>query len=330
MLKSIRKSFFLALATITIGLSLPIQAQTWPTRPITIIVPFDAGGMSDRIARIAAPFLSKELGQPVTVINKSGAGAMLGHIALLKSNDGHTIAMTDVNRIPMNIHLTNAAFGLQDFDTLNLSSGDYSQMIVNNDSTIKSARDVLERLRRDPKSVSFAVQNGGADIINLNIWLRSIGVDPAQMRVMTTNGGAPTRNSVLGQVVDVAVVGAEGNIPLRDRVRGILLFADQREPAWRDVPTNVEFARDQRLTSNDWVPGSQRAWMLSTAFAKANPTVRTRWISALEKMHKDPEVLDAFSKANIDITWLGADRTSKLYLQGSNNIVKYVDLIRKP
>jgi tripartite-type tricarboxylate transporter receptor subunit TctC len=65
------------------------------------------------------------------------------------------------------------------------------------------------------------------------------------------------------------------------------------------------------------------------AFSKANPTIRARWISALEKVHKNPEVIEAFKKADIDLTWYGADRTTKLYVQGSNTIVKYVDLVKK-
>jgi putative tricarboxylic transport membrane protein len=330
MFSTSRRSILHVVTALIFGWSLPVLAQTWPTRPITVIVPFDAGGQNDRIARIAAPFLSKELGQPVTVINKPGAGAMLGHTALLAADDGHTIAMTGVDRIPLNIQLAKASFALQDFDTLNLSSGDYSQMIVLNDSAIKSAHDLWERLRRDPGSVSFGVQSGGTDIINLTIWLRSAGVDPAKVRIMNTTGGGPTRAAVISKTVDVAVVGAEGNIPLRDKVRGLLVFADQREPAWRDVPTNVEFAREHKVSVADWVPGSQRTWTLSTAFSRTNPAARARWVTALEKVHKDPEAVAAFRKANIDVTWLGAERTSKLYLQGSNNIVKYVDLIRKP
>lgn len=331
-MKSTRRSALqlIALAALALGPALPSWAESWPTRPITVIVPFDAGGTNDKIARIAAPFLSKELGQPVNVINKPGAGAMLGHTTLLKADDKHTIAMTGIDRIPLNIELAKAEFKTQDFDTLNLSAGDYSQMFVSKENTIKTAKDILDRLRKDPASVSFAIQSGGTDIINFNIWLKSAGIDPAKVRIMNTTGGSPTRQAVLTKTVDVAIVGAEGNASLRDKINALLVFAEERTKAWPNVPTNVEFAKANKLTGDEWVPGSTRAWTLSTAFAKANPDVRARWIAALEKVHKNPEVIEAFKKADIDLTWYGADRTTKLYVQGSNTIVKYVDLIRKP
>jgi tripartite-type tricarboxylate transporter receptor subunit TctC len=330
MMKSTRRAALqiLAAGLLVINAS-PTWSQPWPTRPITIIVPFDAGGTNDRIARITAPFLSKELGQPVTVINKPGAVAMLGNTMLLKANDNHTIAMTSMDRIPLNIKLFNADFKLNDFDTLNLSSGDYSQIFVSNESNIKSARDILDRLRRDPSSVSFAIQSGGPDIINFTIWLKSAGIDPAQVRVMNTSGGAPTRLAVLGKTVDVAIVGAEGNVSMREKIRALLVFSDTRTKAWPDVPTNIEFARENKLANDEWVPAGQRTWTLSTAFSKSNPMVRARWISVLEKIHKNPEVIEAFRQANIDITWYGADATSKMYMQGSNTMIKYVNLIQK-
>lgn len=92
-------------------------AQQFPSKPITVVVPFATGGFNDRMARAFAPFLQKQLGQPVTIVNRGGAGAQLGHAYLLaQPADGHTIAMTSVNYIATNIGLNKAPFKQEDFD----------------------------------------------------------------------------------------------------------------------------------------------------------------------------------------------------------------------
>ena len=233
-------------------------AQAFPSKPVTILVPFDAGGFNDRIARAFAPFLEKQLGQPMTVVNKGGSGALLGHTYLLQQPaDGYTIAMTSVNYVSTNIGIANAKFSLQDFDVLNLPSADFSLLATAADSKWKSMKQVIDALKQDPKSVSIGVQPGSNDLINITLLLKGAGIDTKAVRIVNFKGGGPTRNAVVGNTVDIGLVGAEGWVALAPRIKALLNFSDERLDDWKDVPTVEEFAKENKLKV-EWVPGSQR------------------------------------------------------------------------
>ena len=73
-----------SLAAAVVAPAVATAQEDFPSRPITMVVPFDTGGYNDRLARAFAPFLQEELGQPITIINRGGAGAMLGHMYFLQ------------------------------------------------------------------------------------------------------------------------------------------------------------------------------------------------------------------------------------------------------
>lgn len=141
---------------------------------------------------------------------------------------------------------------------------------------------------KDPKSVSIGVQPGSADLINITLLLTAVGIDPAQVRLVTFKGGGPARNAVLGGTVDVGLVGAEGFLPLRSRVVPLMLFNDERLADWADVQTITEYAKAKNLTV-EWVPGSQRGWVLPAGVGKQNPAIRAKWVDAIEKAMNDPQ-----------------------------------------
>ena len=105
--KSLARLALIAGVALTgLGTSTLATAQAFPSRPLTIVVPFDTGGFNDRMARAFAPFLQKQLGQPITIVNRGGSGGLLGHTYFLQQPpDGYTIAMSSVNFIPTNIGL---------------------------------------------------------------------------------------------------------------------------------------------------------------------------------------------------------------------------------
>ncbi|MGA1336911.1 MAG: Bug family tripartite tricarboxylate transporter substrate binding protein, partial [Burkholderiaceae bacterium] len=257
------------------------MAQAFPSKPVTILVPFAPGGFNDRIARAFAPYLQKQLGQPVTVVNKGGSGALLGHTYLLQQPaDGYTIAMSSVNYISTNIGVANAKFKVEDFDVLNLPSSDYSLLATSFDSKWKNMKQVIDALKKDPKSVSIGVQPGSNDLINIMLLLKGAGVDTSKVRIVTFKGGGPTRNAVLGGTVDIGLVGAEGWIALKSRIDALMVFNDERLPDWKDVPNVEEFAKANKFDV-EWVPGSQRGWTLAAEVGKKNPAVRAKWIEVI-------------------------------------------------
>jgi tripartite-type tricarboxylate transporter receptor subunit TctC len=304
-------------------------AQAFPDRPLTILGPFNTGGFNDRMARAFAPFLQKQLGQPLTVVNRGGAGALLGHTYFLQQPaDGYMIAMTSVNFIPTNIGLQDAKFKLSDFDCLNLPSNDFSMLATSKDSAWKSVDQVLDALKKDPKSVSIGVQPGSADLINITLLLRAAGIDPTQVRLVTFKGGGPARNAVLGGTVDVGLVGAEGFLPLRSRVVPLMLFNDERLPAWADVQTVTEYAAAKNLNV-EWVPGSQRGWVLPAGVGKQNPAIRARWVDAIQKAMNDPQWIAMAKELQLPNPWYGPEKSQQSFIKGSETVSKHMDLLKK-
>ena len=87
-----------ALAFYACEMASQARAQTYPARPIRLVVPFGAGGGTDNLARIIEPFISKALGQPLIIDNRPGAGSVIGMDAVAKSaSDGYTLVMTDTS-----------------------------------------------------------------------------------------------------------------------------------------------------------------------------------------------------------------------------------------
>jgi putative tricarboxylic transport membrane protein len=318
-------------ALIGLGTSMSVMAQqAFPNKPLTILVPFDTGGFNDRMARAFAPFLQKQMGQPITVINRGGSGALLGHTYFLQQPpDGYTIAMTSVNFIPTNIGLQNAKFKLQDFDSLNLPSNDFSMLATSTDSKWKSMDQVIDALKQNPKSVSIGVQPGSTDLINITLLLRAAGIDPAQVRLVTFKGGGPTRNAVVGGTVDVGLVGAEGFLPLRSRVVPLMLFSDERLPEWADVPNVVEYSKSKKFNNVEWVPGSQRGWVLPAAVAKNNPQARAKWLDAIQKASQDPQWIVTAKEQQFPNPWYGPEKSQASFIKGSEVLFKYMDILKK-
>lgn len=324
-----RLAAFAGVALSGLGSSTLAFAQAFPTRPLTILVPFDTGGFNDRLARAFAPFLQKQLGQPITIVNRGGSGALLGHTFFLQQPpDGYTIAMSSVNFIPTNIGLQKAKFKLQDFDCLNLPSNDFSMLATSADSKWKNIDQVLDALKKNPKSVSIGVQPGSADLINITLLLRAAGIDPAQVRIVTFKGGGPARNAVVGGTVDVGLVGAEGFLPLKSRVVPLMLFNDERLAEWADVPTVVEYAKANKLTV-EWVPGSQRGWVLPAEVGKKNPAIRAKWVEALEKATNDPQWIAMAKELKFPNPWYGPEKSQASFIKGSEVLSKHMDLLKK-
>ena len=313
----------LGLGTASIGM-----AQSFPSKPITILVPFDVGGFNDRIARSFAPYLQKQLGQPVTVVNRGGSGALLGHTFLLQQPpDGYTIAMSSVNYVSTNIGLQNAKFKLEDFDILNLPSSDYTLLATASDSNWKSLKQVIDALKKDPKSVSIGVQPGSADLINVTLLLRAAGIDPKEVRIVTFKGGGPTRNAVVGKTVDIGLVGAEGWVALKTRINPLMIFADERDLEFKDTPIIEEFAKANKMAI-EWVPGSQRGWTLSAEVGKKNPAVRARWIEAIQKAMQDPQWIATANELKYPNPWMGPEKSQAAYIKGSRTLDKHMDLVK--
>lgn len=319
-------------AATLVGVSAPSivrAADKYPSRPIKIMIPFAPGGGSDRLTRVFIPFLQKELGQPLTVEYMPGGGTVLGNSYLLAQKpDGYTISNTGVNYTAVTIAQGLAKYKAEDFWPINLPSRDFTLGAVASDSPITSFKEVLEKLRKDPKSLSLGMQAASVDYLNLILALRAAGVDTAQLRVVTYDGGGVVRNAVMGSQVDVGFVGAEGYLPLMSKIKPLVGFWDKALfPEFDSTPSIVKVGTDLGFKA-EFVEGSQRGWVIQTSLKDKNPEVYKVLVAAFERATKDPEAVKASEAQQLPLVWYGPEASNEAYMRTCATCVKHAELLR--
>lgn len=314
-------------ATMATTLAMPaiVRAQSYPSRPLNIVVPFATGGYNDRLARAFAPYLDREFGQPSVIVNQPGAGAQLGHMyALQQPNDGYTLLCTSAAPyIPLSILLQNAPYKVEDFHMINLPSRDYTLAATSSDSDIQDFQQVIDMLKSDPSSVSIGVQPASADYANMVLTMQTVGIDPAGLRVVTYDGGGPARNAAAGGQVDVAFVGAEGFLPLKDRVKPLAIYAAETVDFYPEAPTVAAAGVD-----TDFVEGSMRGWAVSSALVNEEPEIYQTLAGAVERASKNPEAIEALKLQELATTWYGPEKSNAALQANFEKMSKYVDLLK--
>lgn len=315
-----------SVAAATLGAPSILRAQgAFPNRPINVVVPFDTGGYNDRLSRAFAPFLQEELGQPLTIINRGGAGALLGHLFFMQQPvDGYTILCTSAAPyLPLNILTQDADFAITDFHMVNLPSQDYTLMATSAGSDLATIDDVVSRLMADPTSVSIGIQAASADLVNLSILCENKGIAFDQLRLVTYDGGGPARNAVAGGVVDIGLVGGEGFLPLRDQVRPLLTFDNRQRNDWEGAIVTDVMGADAKF-----VVGSQRGWGLHAALREADPEAFQTLTNAIEAASKNPAAIEALTAQQLATDWYGPEESNRMLAATATVMEQYIGLLQ--
>ncbi len=218
-------------------------AQAYPSRPITLIVPFPPGGSTDVAARIAADHMSRTLGQQIVVQNLSGAGGTTGSTRAMRSDpDGYTILMGQMGTHAAAVALyPNLAYKpAEDFETIGLVTGFPIIIAAKKDFPAKDLKEFVAYLKANSASLNQAHAGVGSIFFTTCLLLNSIvGSKPTQVPF---NGGAPAMTALVGGQVDYMcadiITGGTHHEGGRIKVYGIA--APARNPALPDVPTTAE------------------------------------------------------------------------------------------
>lgn len=312
-------------AAATVASPAILRAQSgYPSRPISVVVPFNTGGYNDRLARAFAPMLQPLLGQPLNIVNRGGAGALLGHTFFMQQpDDGYTICLSSFGPyIPLNILTQNATFTVEDFHMINLPSQDYTLMATAADSDLHSIDDVMERIRNDPASVSIGVQPASADLVNLTILMEAEGISTDDLTLVNYDGGGPARNAAAGGVVDVALVGGQGFLPLAEQIRPLLTFSDEQRDGWEGALITDVLGDDA-----PFVAGSQRGFGVHSSFVENHPDRYQILLDAIETASKDPANIASLEEQQLATTWYGPETSNRQLRSTAALMEQYLDLL---
>jgi len=230
-----------ALLVLAAALLAPLaQAQAFPSRPVTLLITFPAGGPTDLAGRALAEATAKYLGQPVVVENRPGATGTLGAAALVNAKpDGYTVSMIPVTalRLP---HMENVPFDpMKDIRYVMGVSGYVFAVVVRADAPWKTMADLVAHAKANPEKVSYGSHGiGGSVHLAMEELSAAQGV---KLNHVPFKGSADMLRAMLGGHLDVAV-DSTGAVPhvASGKARVLAVFTENRVPVWPDAPTLKE------------------------------------------------------------------------------------------
>lgn len=262
-------------------------AQGWtPTRNVEIVAGSAPGGSNDRTARLLEKVLSQYKLTPttITVVNKAGGGGSIAYTyAAQKTGDPHVLVVTSGNLLSNRI-LGTSPLTLDDLTPIASMTQDYAVFAVNSASSIKTGKELVAQLKKDPRSlnVGFANAFGSSRHMALGLLIKAIGANPRDVKPVVFKGSAEAITALLGQHLEYVVIGAVNSLShvAAGRMRVLAVASPQRLSG---PLSNVPTWREQGV---DLVHGSWRGFFGAKGITPAQVAY---WEATLKKVSETPE-----------------------------------------
>ncbi|MGQ0578487.1 MAG: tripartite tricarboxylate transporter substrate binding protein [Betaproteobacteria bacterium] len=281
-------------ALLAFGLLVGIaQAESYPSKPIRIVVPYPPGGFNDTLARTLGQKLNDKWGQPVVVDNRPGGGTTVGtHLVAKASADGHTLLIVSF------------AFGVnpslyrqlpydtrRDFAPVALAAGTPNILVVNPRLPVKSVLELIALAKSKPGKLNYATAgNGSSSHLSMEMFKRLAGVDFVHIPY---KGSAPAVTDLIGGQVDVMF----DNVPnvlqhvKAGKLRALAVSSRERSPFIPDLPTVAEAG----------VPGFDvSVWFGMVAPTSTPKVVVFQLNTEINRILNLPEVVELFHKQGVE------------------------------
>jgi tripartite-type tricarboxylate transporter receptor subunit TctC len=263
--------------------SLQAHAQDYPNKPITLVMPYAAGGPGDVITRIYAAALQKVLGQQVIVENPAGAAGSIGTAKVARSKpDGYTLLMTHVSHATNPFMFKNLSYSpVDDFEPIGLATEGPMVLVARKDFPAKDGREFLEYVRNNAAKLSMGHAGSGsaAHLCNLK-FMQALKVNITQVPY---KGAAPALNDLMGGQLDFMCDQTSNNLPSvqTGRVKAYAVAGTQRLSQLPEVPSLQEAG----------LSGFEISIFFGLYAPKGTPRpVLDRLTAALQQSVRDPEV----------------------------------------
>jgi tripartite-type tricarboxylate transporter receptor subunit TctC len=297
-----QRRHWITLATLVVAatpvLTTPVAAQTWPARPIKLVVPFPPGGLVDNMARLVAPKLAQELGQSIVIDNKPGAGGNLGAAeAARAAADGYTLLMASPPLTISPALYAKLPYKPEQIAPVGLLGRVPNVLVVNPSSGIQSVADLTARIKAKPGQLNYA-SNGQGTSLHLSAELYK-----SQSGLFVTHipyrGAAAGLTAVMADEVNLMFDNLPSALGLINsgKLKALAVTTPQRSSVLPNVPTMEEAG----------VKGYQVfAWFGLAAPAGLPAPIQQKLEQALERVANQAEVKSAMQKAGAEPTWVNA------------------------
>jgi tripartite-type tricarboxylate transporter receptor subunit TctC len=285
------------------------RAQDYPSRPITMIVPFPAGGPTDTLGRILSERMRVSLGQTIVIENVTGAGSTIGVTrAAQAAADGYTLALGNWTSFVGSGALYRTSYDLlKDFEPVSLLTFAPMLIVGKNALPAKDAKELIAWLKANPDKASAATVGAGSAAHVCGLYFQD--KTNTRFQFVPYRGGAPAMQDLVGGQIDLMCAEASQTLTY------VRVMSHTRWPALPDVPTTDEIGTPGMYISfwhGLWVPRGAPKEVLTKLNAAvvdtlADPTVRARLADLGQviatREQQTPTALAAYHRAEIDKWW---------------------------
>ncbi len=310
---------------VLLAFAVPAQAQdSYPTKPVTMIVPFPPGGVADIVGRPLAAALEKSLKQPVVVVNRSGAGGAVGMSQVAKSApDGYTIlmALSSISIFPVSDRINGKApaYEMKDFAPIALVTADPTVLVVRADSAYRTLKDFVDAAKANPGKINYSSSGVyGTLHVAMEIFANAAGI---KLFHVPYQGGGPAVTALLGGQVEALASGpaaAIGQIK-GGKMRALAAWSDQRLALMPELPTFRELGYDAEFY----------IWAGVFAPAATSAPILARLRDAVRNAVNDADFKGAMEKVATPISYLDAPEFQKFWDHDARRLAVALEKIGK-
>lgn len=287
--------FFLGLLTCTtLALSTSVHGQSFPSKPIRIVVPFPPGAFNDTLGRTLAAEFNKGFAPGSVVENRPGAGTVIGTSEVLRAPpDGHTLLIVAFPFALINsIHPQSKIDVTRDFAAVSLVGATSNLLVVNASSPFKSVKDLIDAAKSNPGAVPYASPgNGSSNHLSMELFKMMAGVN---LNHIPYKGSAPAITDLLGGQVNAMFDNTPNLLPhiKAGRLRALAVTSAERSSLVPELPTMGEAG----------VPGyKMQVWFGVVAPAATPKDVIAKLNAEINRVLSTADVKERFTMAGVEL-----------------------------
>ena len=308
------RAFWAALSLLVIAGVAEVEAQTYPSRPITLVVPFPPGGSTDSAARIMAERMRATLGQSIVIENVGGAGGSIGVGRVARAApDGYTF---DIGQ--WDTHVGSIIYKLdydleKDFEPIALISNNPQLMVAKKDLPANTLGELVTWMKANPDKINFVNQNAAANVTGVMFE----NLTKQKVQFIPYRGAGPAMTDLVAGTVDLLVVQGAVALPQirAGAIKALANLSVARSASMPDIPTADETGVPGLYMSGwfgFWAPKGTPKDIIAklnaaTVEALADPAIQKRFtelgLDVAPRAQQTPEGLAAFQKTEIDKWW---------------------------
>ena len=310
----------LAMTVFAAAANANVRAETYPSRPVTIVVPFAAGGGSDLLARLVAQKLEEKLGKPFIIENRPGAATALAAMQVVRSTpDGYTLMQATSSTMAINVSMQKkmAYEPLKDLVPVALLSSSPFFLVVHKDSPFHSVAELIAMAKAKPNSLNYGSGGPGSmHHLSTELLQNLAGIEMTHVPYKAT---PPAMNDLIAGNIQVLFGDTTSTLPFikQGTVRALAVTTMKRSPAAPDVPAVAET-----------VPGFESAsWQMLVAPGATPPEVIALLNREVHTIFSNPAVIQELERRGVGPALTGTPSEVNEFVK--KEIVRWSDVVRR-